>query len=99
MGRWDARDVVWGAVALLVSILFWAGANDILFNYSERRASASYIGSLLLWGLVSFWVGLGAWRRTRWGHTSPRPAWRQFLLLEVVGLALGAAVFSIAKVA
>jgi drug/metabolite transporter (DMT)-like permease len=99
MRRWQPRDVIWGVTAVLVSVLFWVGANDILFNYSEREANTPYIGSLLLLGLVSFWVGLGAWRRTRWGHTSPRPAWRQFLLLEVVGLALGAALFTILKLA
>lgn len=92
MRRIASRDLFWASAALAIATVWWWGVYGALKD-SGKMSFGAYFGGLALLLLVVFWVGLGAWRRTRWGHTSPRGAAIQFLLLELAGLVVASAIW------
>jgi len=93
-----ARDLFWGSVALATASGWWLAVWEAVAS-SKTTSFWNSIGALPVALIITFWIGLGAWRRTRWGHTSPRRAAQQFLLLELAGLVVAGAVLSIARLA
>lgn len=65
-----ARDVFWAAVAVAVVVIFVILLVRMLLSVSPSPGVAEIAAVLLgtlLNGVFAWWLGWGAWRRTKWG--------------------------------
>lgn len=73
--RASLRDYLWAGFSLLVGIFFVRAIILLamaIYRAAIKEDAGSLVYNLLVWlpllALMSYWLGMGAWRRTVWGR-------------------------------
>jgi hypothetical protein len=73
MDRRRARgpDYAWGLLMVAAAVLLVLSVTDALWR-GILRGDWSHVLSVPFGLLFWYWIGMGSWRRTRWGAPRPR---------------------------
>lgn len=64
------RDLLWAGMALAVGALFVAAITQAVVRAIDDGAVRQLLVTFAIVVPAGFWLGIGAWRRTRWGSSS-----------------------------
>jgi hypothetical protein len=64
--RSERRDVLWGAIAALMAVSFVGVVAQVLWQLAHGKWWVLIVVPVHL--AFAWWIGVGAWRRTRWGQ-------------------------------
>lgn len=72
--RATKRDLLWASLAVAAGALFVAALARAVAEIARNGSIRDALIVAALAGIVAFWVGVGAWRRTSWGAAALRRA-------------------------